>query len=207
MRRKGTNMTKPNNTIITVAGATLSLALLAGCGASDEALDDVETSVSSVVEDGDITEGELDEAADEAAAEADDISIADLEAAVGDEELATLFTALEVAGFDDIAEAESFTFFAPNDGAFAAIDADLLAELLADPDKLRDILQDHLLDTTVFAADIPADGSVTTTGGLELTFDLTGDQPTVNGIPIVRTDVSVDDRGVIHVIDGLLLEN
>ncbi len=56
------------------------------------------------------------------------------------------------------------------------------------------------------ASDLTDGATVTSNGGLELTFDLSGDQPTVNGIPIVRTDVSVDDRGVVHVIDGLLLD-
>lgn len=189
------------------AVVTLSLTLLAGCGSSDEALTDAESSASSVLDDGAISNQEADVAVDAATDAAEGTSIEDLRTAVGDDELVTLFTALEVAGFDDIAEAENFTFFAPNDGAFAAIDTELLGELLADPEQLRDILQDHLVDAQIFAADIPADGTVTTTGGLELIFDLSGDQPTVNGIPIERTDVTVDDRGVIHVIDGLLLEN
>lgn len=226
-------MNRRTNPRILAIGAALALGLLAGCG-DDDAVDEAATTAESVVEDGTITDDEaqdladeaadavdeaadaVDEAADDAADAADEAAdtvdaaegatMADLEAAVGDEELATLFDVLDAAGFDDIAEAESFTFFAPNDGAFDAVDADLLGELLADPDALRDVLRDHLLDQVVLAADIPADGSVTTTGGLELTFDLSGDQPTVNGIPIVETDVTVDDRGVIHVIDGLLLE-
>jgi len=200
-------MNAPHKYKTTAVGVALALSLFTACGDAEEAADEAETTASSVLEDGEVSTGEAGEAIDEVTEIVEGTSIADLQAAVGDDELATLFTAFEVAGFDDIAEAENFTLFAPNDGAFAAIDGDLLADLLSDPDGLRDILRDHLLDTQVFAADIPADGTVTTTGGLELTFDLTGDQPTVNGIPIVRTDVSVDDRGVIHVIDGLLLEN
>lgn len=53
----------------------------------------------------------------------------------------------------------------------ATVDADLLA----DPDALREVLREHLLDQTVLAADLPADGTV-------------------------------DDRRVVHVIGGLLLE-
>ena len=185
------------------AAAAVSLGLLAGCGDSDDALDDAEATAESVVDDGAASEEELTE---EATDLVEGTSVDDLRAAIDDDDIATLFEVLDVAGFDDIAEAESFTFFAPDDGAFAAIDADLLAELLADPDALREVLRDHLLDQTVLAADLPADGTVTTTGGLELSFDLSGDEATVNGIPIVRTDVTVDDRGVVHVIDGLLLE-
>lgn len=200
-------MHRPSPRLLATAALALApVAVLAGCGDSDDdldaAVDEASATASSVIEEGadegTITEDEVTEAAQTSAEQ--------LEAAVGDDELATLFQALDAAGFDDIAEAERFTFFAPDDGAFAAIDTELLSDLLADPDALRDILRDHLLDDLVMAADLSDGATVTATGGLELTFDLSGDQPTVNGIPIVRTDVTVDDRGVVHVIDGLLLE-
>lgn len=173
-------------------------ALAAACGSAaddaDAALDDAAQTAEEIV-----TAEDADAAADEVVAAGE--SLADQ---VDDPDLGTLFTALDVAGFDDIAEAEAFTFFAPNDSAFEAIGTDLLTDLLADPGTLRDILRDHLLDATVTSDQIPA--SATSTGGLELVFDTSGDTPTVNGIPIVRTDVTVDN-GVIHVIDGILLRD
>lgn len=198
-------MHQPIPRLLTIAA--IAIVALTGCGDTgdddvDAAVDDAEVTVSSLVEDG---TDELDTTEDELAGVAGS-SAEQLRDAVGDDELATLFQALDAAGFDDIAEAERFTFFAPNDGAFAAIDTELLTELLADPEGLRDVLRDHLLDDIVMAGDLTDGASVTSNGGLELTFDLSDDQPTVNGIPIVRTDVSIDDRGVVHVIDGLLLE-
>ncbi len=202
-------MHRPRSRRLTIAtlAPLAAMAALSGCGDAgdddvDAAVDQAEATASSVIEEGAVdTDGAEDELPNVAESSADQ-----LRDAVGDDDLATLFQVLDAAGFDDIAEAERFTFFAPNDGAFAAIDADLLAELLADPEGLRDILQDHLLDDIVVASDLTDGATVTSNGGLELTFDLSGDQPTVNGIPIVRTDVSVDDRGVVHVIDGLLLD-
>ena len=203
-------MTRPSTRLLIAPFVGLAaLATLAACGDTN----DVENDLGATVDDAEATAESLVDEADEAGVNEDEVTGAaegtadDLRAAIGDDDLATLFQALDAAGFDDIAEAERFTFFAPNDGAFAALDADVLAGLLADPDALRGVLRDHLLDEIVLAADLPADGTVTTTGGLELTFDLSGDQPTVNGVPIVRTDVTVDDRGVVHVIDGVLLEN
>ena len=203
-------MTPPSTRLLTALFVALaSLASLAACGDGSDAendlnaaVDEAEATAESLVDEADETVQNEDGVTEAAQGAADD-----LRDVIGDDELVTLFQAVDAAGFDDIAEAERFTFFAPNDGAFAALDTELLAGLLADPEALREVLRDHLLDETVLAADLPTDGTVTTTGGLELTFDSSGDQPTVNGIPIVRTDVMVDDRGVVHVIDGVLLDN
>lgn len=202
-------MIRPSTRLLTVAAMVVLLAIVSACGDTDDLDEEVGTaaeeaeSLADELEDGTVT----DELSEDEVAETVESSADALREAVGDDELTLLFEALDLVGFDDIAEAERFTFFAPNDGAFAAVDGDLLAELLADSDALTGLLRNHLLDDVVLAADIPADGTVTTTGGLELTFDLSGDRPTVNGIAIVRTDVMVDDRGVVHVIDGLLLES
>ncbi|NNF56211.1 MAG: fasciclin domain-containing protein [Acidimicrobiales bacterium] len=195
---------RPTPTSI-IVGASLLAMSLAACGSTEEAVDDATGTASSVVEEVDAGE-EMSDAGDEMTDLSEQLTAADLEAAIGDADVSTLFTVLGIAGFDDVADADAFTLFAPNDSAFAALDQELLTELLADPDRLRDILQDHLLDEVVMAGDLPSEGTVTANGGLELQFDLSGDQPTVNGIPILRTDVTVGDRGVVHVIDGLLLE-
>ncbi len=179
--------------------ALLSLALLlAACGsdASDaaEAIDDAASEVSDQVENAD-TE-----------AVADDISDAgqQLQDQIGEADLTTLYTAMDLVGFDEIRTADAFTFFAPNDSAFSALDADDMADLLADPGELRQVLSNHYLDSTVMAADLADTPSATSTGGLELVFDTSGETPTVNGIEIVRSDITVDN-GVIHVIDGVLM--
>jgi uncharacterized surface protein with fasciclin (FAS1) repeats len=185
--------------LVPVVALSLVFALSA-CGSSDA--DEAEATAESIVESDDAA-AVVDEAADTA-----DEALAsgsDLRAQLDDDSLSTLFSALDAAGFTDIAEAESFTFFAPNDGAFSQLDADTLADLLANPEDLRAILRDHLLESVVMAGDLTDGATATTTGGLELTFDLSDDVPTVNGIPIVRTDLTVDG-GVVHVIDGLLLE-
>lgn len=188
---------------ITSIASAVSLAAvltLSACGSSDdEAGDDVTTTEAAT---DDATNGEIEP---EEVLEDAELSYEAIADALDDPTVSTLFVALDAAGFDDLADAEAFTFFAPNDGASDAVDTELLGELLADPDRLQGILRNHVLDSVVMSSELPTDGSVTTTGGLELTFDTSGDTPTVNGIEIVRTDVTVDG-GVIHVIDGLLLE-
>ncbi len=180
-----------------LAGLVFALGLTAAaCGSDSDSLgvdtSDVSSEISDVL-DGD-TSG-LDEQASQAGRE--------LEAQLGQADLSTLYSAMDLIGFDRLDPEESFTFFAPNDSAFAAVDADQLASLMADPTQLGAILEDHLISETVMAGEL-TDGTITSEGGLELLIDLTGPVPTVNGIEIVETDLTVGN-GVVHVIDGVLL--
>lgn len=125
-----------------------------------------------------------------------------LAAQAGGEELSTVYSALDLVGFDEVAESGEFTFFAPNDSAFSELDADRLAAILADPAELRALLENHVLDSTVPAGDLEP-GRLTSVGGLPLDISVDGGTPTVDGVEIVRSDLMVDG-GVVHVIDGVL---
>ncbi len=177
-------------------GPLAVLALLAAaCGSDGDALDVDTSDVSSEISD--VLDGDtgVDEQASQAGRE--------LEAQLGQADLSTLYSAMDLIGFDRLDPEETFTFFAPNDSAFAAVDADRLASLVAGPTQLGAILEDHLISETVMAGEL-TDGTITSEGGLELLIDLTGPVPTVNGIEIVETDLTVGN-GVVHVIDGVLL--
>lgn len=128
-----------------------------------------------------------------------------LQAEISETDLSTMYSAMDLVQFVEIHTDEPFTFFAPNDSAFSALDADDLAELLADPEALDQVLRNHYLEATVMASDLASTPSSVSTGGLELVFDTDRETPTVNGIDIVRTDLTLNN-GVIHVIDGVLLD-
>jgi len=55
------------------------------------------------------------------------------------------------------------------------------------------------------AADLTDGAMVTTVEGTDLTIDLSGDMPMVNGANIIATDIEVEN-GVLHLIDGVLTE-
>ncbi len=171
-----------------------SLALVS-CGEdAPESVQDVESTIAENL-------SENEELADDAAAIGESLrsEIEDLDTT----ELSTLFSSLDLVQLDDLTGDDPFTLFAPDDSAFASLDADELTSLLADPDQLRDTLRNHVVTDRLLAADLPSEGTLTSVGGLELEFDMSGDRPTVNGIEIVRTDLSTEN-GVVHVIDGVL---
>ncbi len=187
------------------AGLAISMTLAAACGGSDEAdtssepVGDTDATEESVVEEDTSSDGEA------SSPLVSGVTFEEVEAAAGNAELSTFLSALEVAGFDEVVSAEFFTFLAPSDAAFAAVDADLLAELLADPEQLRGVLRNHVFDLQLGASSLPRSGSFVSLGGLELAFDLSNPEPMVNGATITQTDIVVGERGVIHVIDGVLL--
>ena len=128
-----------------------------------------------------------------------------------------LLAALDEAGLTDTFaddEAGPFTVFAPTDDAFADLLEllDATPEELLERDDLLDILQYHVVNGTVLAADVLAlidtgggSADIETLGGalLTATFDGTNvilnDDITVDPVDIAATN------GVIHVINGVLL--
>ncbi len=101
-----------------------------------------------------------------------------------------------------------FTVFAPINAAFEALGTDKLDVLLAPENQalLQKILTYHVIAGDVRAADLVDGGTATTVEGTEVTFDLSGETPLVNGAGIIATDI-VTENGVIHLIDGVLTEN
>ncbi|KQT11319.1 fasciclin domain-containing protein [Ramlibacter sp. Leaf400] len=118
-------------------------------------------------------------------------------------EFKTLAAALQKAGLVDTLKGPGpFTVFAPTDAAFAKVPKDQLDALLADKDKLTQVLTYHVVPGKVLAKDVKA-GPVKTVQGSPLTVSTSGGVK-VDGANVVKTDI-VADNGVIHVIDSVVL--
>ncbi|BFM08121.1 fasciclin domain-containing protein [Halioxenophilus aromaticivorans] len=131
-----------------------------------------------------------------------------VDAAVAEDDLTTLVTALEATGLDQVlADSESeFTVFAPTDGAFALLGEDTINALLSDTDTLASILTYHVLGEEVSSQQaIDSAGSTTATVNGELiALSLDGDELLVNTATVIRTDIRAKN-GVIHVLDAVLI--
>jgi len=116
----------------------------------------------------------------------------------------TLVTALRAAGLVDTLKGPGpFTVFAPNDAAFAKIPRAQLDALLADRNRLTQVLTFHVVPGRVMAADVRP-GEVTTVQGGRLTVATGGGNVTVNGARVTATDIAASN-GVIHVIDTVVM--
>ncbi|MDX1673455.1 MAG: fasciclin domain-containing protein [Longimicrobiales bacterium] len=123
-------------------------------------------------------------------------------------ELSTLVTAVSEGDLVSTLEgAGPFTVFAPTNSAFGALDAAALDRLLADENQalLQKILTYHVIPGAVRSSDLTDDADVATAEGSTVRIDL-DNGATVNGVAILTTDIEVEN-GVIHVIDGVLLEH
>ena len=117
----------------------------------------------------------------------------------------TLVVALQEADLVDTLSGDGpFTVFAPTDAAFAKIPQADLEALLADKEKLTQVLTYHVVSGTVMAADVRA-GKVKTVEGSELNVTTRGGVK-VDNAAVTMTDI-VASNGVIHVIDTVVIPN
>jgi uncharacterized surface protein with fasciclin (FAS1) repeats len=118
----------------------------------------------------------------------------------------TLVTAVKAAGLvDTLKGAGPYTLFAPTDEAFAKIPKADLDALLADKDKLTQVLTYHVVAGKVMAADVKT-GAVKTVQGTDIDLVADGKGVTVDGAKVVTADVAASN-GVIHAIDTVVLPN
>jgi uncharacterized surface protein with fasciclin (FAS1) repeats len=100
-----------------------------------------------------------------------------------------------------------FTVLAPTDAAFAKIPKGELEALMANPEKLKKVLQLHVVSGKVMAAEVTKmkDGAkVKTVQGGEITLHLQGSHVKFNNSTVTKTDIDTSN-GVIHVIDTVMM--
>ena len=127
------------------------------------------------------------------------------ERAANQENLSTLAGALQDAGLADTLGSDdaTFTVFAPTNSAFENIDAD---ELTGDGDLLSEVLTYHVVPGQAIASGDIQDGqTVETLEGETLEFSVSGGTVQVNGATVTTADVEASN-GVVHIVDGVLLE-
>ena len=124
-----------------------------------------------------------------------------------DPQFTTLITALQVTGLDATLSGDGpFTVFAPNDAAFQALGDGAVDALIADPDALRDVLRNHVVEGTAIdsAGAIAAAGTeLTSAAATPLAVSLNGDALLINNATVVRTDIA-GTNGVIHEINAVI---
>jgi uncharacterized surface protein with fasciclin (FAS1) repeats len=116
----------------------------------------------------------------------------------------TLVKAVKAAGLVDTLKGEGpFTVFAPTDAAFAKLPAGTVESLLADKEKLAQVLSYHVVPGKVLSTDITT-GAVPTVQGQSLNVVSQRGSVKVNEAQVVKADV-LASNGVIHVIDTVVL--
>jgi len=116
----------------------------------------------------------------------------------------SLVKAVQTAGLVDTLSGDGpFTVFAPTDAAFAKLPAGTVERLLADKEKLIQILTYHVVPDKVMAEKVVGLDHAHTVNGKDLSIDV-HDGVHVDKATVVETDIECSN-GVIHVIDSVLL--
>jgi peptidoglycan hydrolase-like protein with peptidoglycan-binding domain len=116
----------------------------------------------------------------------------------GDSQFTTFMDLARAAGYDsDLGQPGPFTVFAPTNNAFAAMDADELAELEADPEAADALLRDLIVDGALDAKQL-VPGPLRTIGGGTIVVAGIGDQMTVGGAAIELPSWIIAFNGVVH---------
>ena len=117
----------------------------------------------------------------------------------------TLVAAVQAAGLVETLQSKGpYTVFAPTDEAFAKLPDGTVESLLANPDKLREILLYHVVPGKVMAADVVNLSSATTAQGSDVAFKLADGSVQINDALVTATDIETSN-GVIHVIDTVIV--
>jgi uncharacterized surface protein with fasciclin (FAS1) repeats len=115
----------------------------------------------------------------------------------------TLVTAIKAAGLvKTLSEPGPFTFFAPNDDAFAKLPKATVEELLKNAPKLKRVLNYHIVAGKVMAAEVGKLATAKTLEGHNVGI-ASNNGVKVNDAKVIKTDITCDN-GVIHVIDAVL---
>lgn len=208
-----------NNALSIMAVAALALSL-AACGTDSD-----DTAVSGNQNNGQVdsgggTDGVTDGGTDDGTNNGTDgggetggLANSALAVAQSRSDLSTLVQALETAGLaDTLDQAGTFTVFAPSNIAFDRLFTELNltpAQLFGDQALLNEVLNYHVLTSSLSVADIPLSRPVDTAQGSVFKVEMNSIQPIIfDGrgrlARVLETDLAASNA-VIHVIDQVML--
>ncbi|MFW7378627.1 MAG: fasciclin domain-containing protein [Oligoflexus sp.] len=121
-----------------------------------------------------------------------------------DSRFSTLSKAVEEAGLNDVLLSADFTIFAPTDAAFAALPEGTLDSLLADKEKLKEVLLYHVVNGKLSSENVISTAELESANDLDLEVKTSEGQVFVNGAQVIATDLQASN-GIVHAIDQVLL--
>lgn len=117
----------------------------------------------------------------------------------------TFIAAVAAAGLTQELSRGDTTVFAPSDWAFERLPSGVLREMFGSPERLRALLEGHIVAGVYPERDLIPFTRLSTAAGtvLRLTIGETDREILVDGIGIVTTDILTAD-GVVHELDGVV---
>jgi PGF-CTERM protein len=98
----------------------------------------------------------------------------------------------------------NYTVFAPDNAAFAKVDASTMAEWQKNNTTLRKVLGYHIIPTKILSNDFTGSGTLSTMNGLSVPYSVDGTKIKVDNATVTKADINATN-GVIHVIDSVMI--
>jgi PGF-CTERM protein len=119
--------------------------------------------------------------------------------------LTMLVSLLKKANLTDVLSGPgNFTVFAPDNAAFAKVNASTLANLQNNSTALTTLLLYHVIPTKLLENNFTGSGTLTTVNGLSLPYSVNGTTLKVDNATVTKADINATN-GVIDVINGVLI--
>ena len=116
-----------------------------------------------------------------------------------------LVSLLKKANLTDVLSGPgNFTVFAPDNAAFAKVNASTLANLQNNSTALQSLLLYHVIPTKLLKSNFTGSGTLTTVNGLSLPYSVNGTTLMVGNATVTKADINATN-GVIDVINGVLI--
>jgi uncharacterized surface protein with fasciclin (FAS1) repeats len=174
----------------------VAMVALVGTACGD---DSVDTATDGISGDAEEITGDVEEAAASV-----DTAATDLADTLRENGLESVASAVEGLDVTELIDDEEFTFFAPSDEAFLSTSGGDIAEMVADPTMLTDVLRNHVIDERLLSADLADGETIQTEAGGTLTISVDGAAVMVDDATVETADIDAGG-GVIHVVDQILL--
>jgi len=126
-----------------------------------------------------------------------------------DKNMTTLKKGVKASGLDRVLSSDGpYTVFAPSDLAFRKMDTGRFETLLKpeNKNKLKDILNLHIVSGKVGYNDLKDGGKLKTINGQQLSIEVKEGRVHVEGAEIEARDLETSN-GVIHVLDTVMIKN
>jgi transforming growth factor-beta-induced protein len=98
----------------------------------------------------------------------------------------------------------NYTVFAPDNAAFAKVNASTLASLQNNSTALTNLLLYHVLYEKLLESNFTGNGTLTTFNGFSLPYSVNGTTIKVDNATVTKADINATN-GVIDVINGVLI--
>ncbi|XP_060078437.1 transforming growth factor-beta-induced protein ig-h3-like [Ylistrum balloti] len=116
--------------------------------------------------------------------------------------MTTMDMLIQITDLQDTLRGDNITLFVPDDSVFEKMEG-FMNQTLSNTTRISNLVQNHIVNSTFYSTGLPNGSVLTNSRGQHITVKNDGASMTLNGAPVIRSDISVTN-GVVYTIGSLL---